>query len=125
MIVAIMNIREAYIRSRCLLCDINSIQSKLRPLCWGCYATCKRAGLLHLFPLKEQKERMVERAIRKHGIAFVQDLQSKRTLQSIGVQYGLSRERIRQIRQILLSENTPPPINKIKRKLRAADGGKR
>lgn len=85
----------------CWLCDIKSIKSKLKPLCWGCYVACKEQKLLHLFPTFSIRQDYKKYILDRKGKEFVDDLYvlkaGNTTLDKVGKKYGVTRERIRQI----------------------------
>jgi hypothetical protein len=90
----------------CWLCETHPIYSVKRPLCEGCYKACRKKNLLHIFPLTNENSRA--RAIERFGCDFLPDMETlregKATLTAIGGKYGVSRERIRQLFEIVFSE---------------------
>lgn len=93
---------------RCWLCDIRPIDMVKKPLCHLCYSLCRERKMLHIFPTFNSESRTVNNALIKYGQGFMSDLEFLKsggtTLAAVGLKYGLSRERIRQLYPIFFGE---------------------
>ena len=88
---------EKDMESPCWLCDIRPIESKKRPLCKLCYSRCHERHVLHIFPLLDKREEKIQRATRKYGKDFANDvINIQGSLVGVGNKYGITREMVRQ-----------------------------
>jgi hypothetical protein len=82
----------------------------------ACYRRCHERHLLHIFPLFNSAPKSKDKAINKYGDSLAESMnelqEGKTTLSKVGNQYGLSRERIRQLYQIFFDEKYTAAVEK-------------
>lgn len=90
---------------KCICCGVREIYFKKRMLCTSCYSSLRSVGRLSEFPpiVKLPKK---NGWVKKYGEEILTDLQGlvddhHETLSSIGERYGISRERIRQMFELI------------------------
>ena len=94
----------------CKECGFREIFNKERDLCQACYMRFYRKKPTFKKTPASKKARIIRRLRKKYGIQFIKDIKALKTqqylsLHAVGVKYGLTRERVRQIFKKIYNES--------------------